>query len=298
MASKYQLTKLKTIPRKTRQGLLAVFVPHKANEFHPHLVKPLGLMVVIGIAVSVFVLTSAPQKGLAIEVETSGITRRTLLNESNKFREQNDVASLKINKELNIAAGLKARDMLARQYWAHTAPDGTTPWYWFREVKYRYDYAGENLAKGFQTSSGVMTAWMNSTEHRKNALSADYQEVGFGVADGLLEGEQTTIVVAFYGSPVGVSKLKLGTVLAATNSDIGIITRFGIGLQSMNPTALASIVLLGIAAVVALTSYIVHKRLPRNLRKSWKRHHALYKTILIATLILVLITLYGGGQIL
>jgi len=214
-----------------------------------------------------------------------------------QVRQAEDLRPLELNDSLSAAAGLKARDMLVRQYWAHNAPDGTTPWYWFREVNYRYDFAGENLAKGFGTPAGVIAAWMDSEEHRKNAMSADYEDVGFGVADGVLDGQQTTIVVAMYGSPVG-SPLVSQQVLAATDGDLSLVTRFGIGLQSLNPLALGSIIVLAVTTLVGLTAYAFRNKFPRKVRRDWTRHHALYKSLLTACLILALITLYGDGQIL
>jgi uncharacterized protein YkwD len=40
---------------------------------------------------------------------------------------------------------------------------------------------GENIASGFATPEAVMTAWMNSSGHRSNILSADFKEIGVGL---------------------------------------------------------------------------------------------------------------------
>jgi hypothetical protein len=220
------------------------------------------------------------------------------LNESNKVRHDNDVAPLTLSDKLDSAASMKARDMINRNYWAHNAPDGTTPWHWFREVNYRYDFGGENLAKGFDTPAAVIAAWMSSPEHRQNALSPDYQDVGFGVAEGTLEGEHTKVIVALYGSPVGAPVQGQGQVLAAHNGDLSPIARFGAGLQSLDAAKLGSLVLLGLTAIVALVAHTYRKQLPVNIRKTWKRYHALYKGASLLSLIFGLILLYGGGQIL
>lgn len=91
--------------------------------------------------------------------------------------------------------------MIANNYWAHTAPDGTTPWDFISGSGYSYVVAGENLAKGFNTSQGVVTAWMGSSSHRANVLSTNFSEVGYATVDGTLQGTQTTLVVAMYAKP-------------------------------------------------------------------------------------------------
>ena len=56
------------------------------------------------------------------------------------------------------------------------------------------------MARGFTNAGDVITAWMNSPEHRKNVLSSNYQNVGFAVATGKLNGEDTVLVVEMLGS--------------------------------------------------------------------------------------------------
>lgn len=296
MASKKHPTK-KPIHKKAAQGLLHTFVPHKGNDYRPHLIRPIGLAIVIALALMLQFVVITPRVGSVKGAQTD-FSRQALLDESNKVREANDVPILNLNDELNQAAALKAHDMFTHQYWAHVSPDGTTPWYWFRQVGYKYDFAAENLAKGFRTPAAAVTAWMNSEEHRTNALSRDYQDVGFGVAEGTLNGEETTIVVALYGSPLDSPALKSSEVLAAKDSTLNPIAQFGIGLQSMSPTAIGSIALLGLVLIVGLLAHAYRKKLPVGMRKSWKRHHGLYTAILVTGLILGLIALYGNGQIL
>lgn len=285
------------IHKKAAHGLFHTFVPHQGNGYRPHLIRPIGLLLVLAAVVALQFMAITPKVG-SVKGAATDFSRQSLLEESNKVREQNGDQLLNLNNDLNSAAGLKARDMIVNQYWAHVSPDGTTPWFWFREVGYRYDFAAENLAKGFQTPSGVVTAWMNSEEHRKNLLSEDYQDVGFGVAEGTLNGEQTTIVVAMYGSPLGSPVLSGSEVLAASDGDMNAITRFGVGLQSLGPLTLGSIAILTLTFVVGLLAHTFRKKLPAPMRKTWKRHHGLYTAILTAGLVAMLILLYGGGQIL
>ena len=139
---------------------------------------------------------------------------------------------------------------------------------------------------------------MESPEHRKNMLDTQFQDVGFAVKTGVLDGKTTTIIVALYGTPeYAPGVVDAPKVLAAVDSQIGPISRLGVGLQSMTPAALGSITLLFIAALVALMAHIYRKKLPKQLRQTWYRHHGLYKAAGIGCIVLLLITMYGGGQV-
>lgn len=130
----------------------------------------------------------------------TNINQTDLLNGTNAARAQNGLGGFALSSKLNTSAQLKANDMIAKNYWAHTAPDGTQPWYWFSQAGYDYTAAGENLAYGFDTSDAAVTAWMNSAGHRANILGS-YRDVGFGIANGEnYQGGEYTVVVAHYGT--------------------------------------------------------------------------------------------------
>ena len=125
-----------------------------------------------------------------------------LFQQVNQEREKNGLSALTYNDKLSTAASLKAQDMFSKNYWAHFAPDGKTPWDFILSSGYNYEYAGENLAKNFLFSDGVISAWMNSQTHRDNILKRDYTEVGYAIVNGTLNGEQTTLVVQMFGKPI------------------------------------------------------------------------------------------------
>lgn len=120
---------------------------------------------------------------------------------SNQERTARGLPAYSLNSQLNQAAQAKAQDMFAKNYWAHTAPDGTQPWAFIAAAGYSYSLAGENLAKDFNTSAGVVSGWMNSPAHQANVLSSSYKDVGYAVVNGTLLGAQTTLVVAMYAAP-------------------------------------------------------------------------------------------------
>lgn len=130
------------------------------------------------------------------------ITVDKLYQLTNQQRTQNQLPTLTYNAKLSQAAAGKAQDMFNKSYWSHYGPDGATPWDFILGAGYKYEYAGENLAKNFLFSQGVVDAWMNSPTHRDNILRKDYTEVGFAVVNGTLNGEATTLVVQMFGKPL------------------------------------------------------------------------------------------------
>lgn len=178
-----------------------IFLPHKKNNFHPFALRPAGLAVFLALiitsqfAYNVFSAHQMQVLGYAIDINASDVS--TI---SNQQRANAGLPALTVDSQLNNAALAKANDMFAKDYWAHNAPDGKTPWAFIKEAGYNYVTAGENLAMDFNTSNGVVSGWMGSPEHRANILNASYQDVGYAVVNGVLQGEQTTLVVAEYGS--------------------------------------------------------------------------------------------------
>ncbi len=134
-------------------------------------------------------------------------TSSSLLSATNAERQTSNLPALTVDPQLMAAAQAKAADMVARNYWAHTSPEGKTPWAFIAASGYQYQSAGENLAYGFSGANSTVTGWMNSAEHRANVLDSTYENVGFGVASSPNYHGQgpETIVVAEYGKPIAAA---------------------------------------------------------------------------------------------
>lgn len=137
----------------------------------------------------------------------SDIKVSELLKKTNEYRKQNGKKELVLNEKLSKAALEKAKYMFEKDFWAHTAPDGTEPWYFVLNQGYDYAFAGENLARNFNSSTEVVEAWIKSSSHRENLVSDNYDEVGFGVVNGVLNGYETTLVVQFFGKPRNMANI-------------------------------------------------------------------------------------------
>ena len=109
----------------------------------------------------------------------------------NQSRKEAKLPPLALDPKLNKAAQGHASDMLKRNYYGHSSPEG-------KSVADRYMQAGgnrwfltaENIAK-FTRSPPPVTdnllkhlqeSWMNSPGHRKNILLKGLTEFGFGIA--------------------------------------------------------------------------------------------------------------------
>ncbi|HET7320826.1 MAG TPA: CAP domain-containing protein [Candidatus Saccharimonadales bacterium] len=128
----------------------------------------------------------------------------SLLAYSNNQRAAAGEGYLNLNGALDSAAQAKANDMVSENYWGHYSPSGASPWTFISNAGYGYSAAGENLAYGFASSADVITAWMNSAEHRANLLNGGFVDVGFGIANSpnYVGTGPETIVVAEYGTPL------------------------------------------------------------------------------------------------
>ncbi len=185
------------------KALRHLFFPHESNNQKAKILHSSSLsLFVFGLIVFQVILGIADKSfpkvlGYAANISPSEVIRLT-----NEQRAANGLGALTENSSLDGAALAKGQDMLAKDYWAHFAPDGTSPWSFFLKFGYKYRYAGENLARDFSDAGSAVAAWMNSPTHRENILNSNYKEIGIGVVEGSLLGADTTIIVQFFGTPL------------------------------------------------------------------------------------------------
>jgi len=183
--------------------LYKLFIPSKENNQRAGLLKPqiLSFLTLIFICYQLFFSFFALANSKVLGYSSS-ITPERIIELTNQKRLASGLSPVRENSLLSEAARRKAGDMFAFNYWAHTSPSGRDPWSFFKEVGYKYLYAGENLARDFHDPESVVDAWMNSPSHRENVMNAKYQEIGVAVVDGTLQGIQTTLVVQLFGAQV------------------------------------------------------------------------------------------------
>jgi len=135
-----------------------------------------------------------------LPVSASQITAENVIDLINSEREKAGLVLLAQNEDLAKAAQEKAQDMLSKDYFAHTSPEGLTPWHWIGKAGYDYKFAGENLAINFKSAEKQNEALMGSATHRKNILGEQFNEIGVAVVSGTVNGKETIITVQQFGN--------------------------------------------------------------------------------------------------
>jgi uncharacterized protein YkwD len=296
--TKQKTRKATPVKARMQRHLKQAFVPHKANQYRPHATRRHGLAVVLLLVIALQVGYNMGTTGSILGQEAD-ISTVDLLADTNSRRAEQQLKPLQESEALDRAAFLKAQDMLQKQYWAHTSPDGVQPWKWLGDVGYNYSHAGENLAKNFRSADAVTSAWMNSPEHRANVLSTNYDQVGFAVVDGIMNDKPISLEVAMYGAevaPAAVAGVKADFTPAEARP-VGFVSQVGMAVKSLTPAALGSVILLLLVTAVALTAHANRHKLPKVFQKSWRLHHGAYKAAGLMSLMVVIVALYSGGQI-
>lgn len=188
-----------------RETVQHLFHPSAKNNHRPKLLHPEAIFFFSLIVLASFALMRIIQFFPGLEHTilgyASNITPEQVILQTNEQRAEQGLGGLTLSDELSEAALAKGQDMFTDQYWSHTAPDGTEPWYFIERSGYKYKVAGENLARDFMNTSDMVAAWMASPTHRANLLNPSFQEIGIAVIDGRLNGFETTLVVQMFGTP-------------------------------------------------------------------------------------------------
>jgi uncharacterized protein YkwD len=140
---------------------------------------------------------------MPFKVSASEISPSNIVEKVNAIRTSRGLSELSYNQTLSQAANNKSLDMVSRDYFEHYAY-GLSPWDFIKRSGYDYQYAGENLAMDFQTTEGMVNAWMRSPAHRQNILNANYQDIGIGIVKGAYTDEngrtkETIMVTQMFG---------------------------------------------------------------------------------------------------
>jgi hypothetical protein len=257
------------------------------------------LLVIVGLLFGLQVLyniTAAHRSQIlsyATNVSSADVRRAV-----NTAREDSNEQPLKVSSELNKAASMKAADMLQKDYWSHNSPSGDQPWKWFEQAGYSYQNAGENLAKDFMTSDGLVKAWLDSKSHRDNVLNPAFHEVGIAAVNGTLDGKKTTLVVAMFGTKKPRTTLQSGTVTSVTTSSrANLLSNPAQVATITNPLSIITLVILVGVILVALLTHWHFIKLPKKARKSWYKHHALYTASLALLAATYTVYIFTSGSI-
>jgi uncharacterized protein YkwD len=90
---------------------------------------------------------------------------------------------------LQAAAEAHARDMAAREYFAHRGADGSEPRDRIRGAGYESRLSGENIAFAPESAEEVVAGWLASPGHCANIMDARFRHTGVGLATGRTNGQ-------------------------------------------------------------------------------------------------------------
>ena len=109
----------------------------------------------------------------------------------NEARAAEGLATLRWSTLLSQSASSHSSDMVARSYFEHDSPEGTTPAERMEQAGYgddRFSWrSAENIAWGTgakATPRSIMDGWLKSKDHRENILEPELRDVGFGIVFG------------------------------------------------------------------------------------------------------------------
>jgi uncharacterized protein YkwD len=278
---------------------LHLFTPKESNNHRAKLLHHTNLFLTIAfLFLASFFVQGLRESFPSVLGINTNMSSEDLLFLTNQERQKNGASPLILNEQLVSAAEKKADDMFEYNYWAHNSPTGKTPWVFIKSSGYKYIYAGENLARGFSSAEDVVKAWMESPNHRANMLSSNYQDVGFAVKIGKLNGKETVLVVEEFGNlnmPLAKNN-KIQEV--ATASDVNSLSQKAVDTKqkplidsSFFSSSMNIIVVLVFIFVLVLDMLIIErKKIMRFVGHNID--HVLY-----LILVLVLIGIFGKGVI-
>ena len=128
-------------------------------------------------------LVATPVKAFAKESASANISLQDYANEVvslvNQERAKQGLNALQVIPALNNAATKRSQELVT--LFSHTRPDGSNCATVLNEFGVTWKTTGENIAYGYATPEDVMTGWMNSSGHRANILSENFDSIGIGV---------------------------------------------------------------------------------------------------------------------
>jgi len=122
-----------------------------------------------------------------------------IINRVNLIRSAEGLSILNKDNRLMSSALNKATDMDLNNYFDHAGLNDLRMFYWINGTGYSYDFAGENLAKGFTSIDKLMNAWVSSSTHYQNIINPKFKDIGVGIVQGVLNGKETVFVVQHFG---------------------------------------------------------------------------------------------------
>ena len=155
----------------------------------------LATVLLLALAPAVATAADCPHGGDLVTALSAPDRRAALLCVIDTERGARGLPLVRESAQLERSAQGHADDMVARQFFKHVTPGGSTLGYRVHATGYidgRRDWElGEAIAWAQQpldTPASLMRAWLGSPEHRAIVLDRRFRDVGIGVTPGLTDG--------------------------------------------------------------------------------------------------------------
>lgn len=123
------------------------------------------------------VILAAPQ------VQANGSVRDEFLGHLNSQRAASNAPKAEVSLLLNAVAQHFVEDMVGRDFFAFSNPEGQTPDALVRKEGFAGSL-GVALVRGPSTPEGALTAWLKNPQNRQTLLDPRFVRIGLGVAEG------------------------------------------------------------------------------------------------------------------
>lgn len=100
----------------------------------------------------------------------------------NSHRVSAGCAPLEWDGSVARVAEAHSRDMVARDFFSHTNPDGDSPWDRLGQAGISFKLAAENIAWGYTSGEAVLNGWLGSPGHRANIENCALTHHGVGLS--------------------------------------------------------------------------------------------------------------------
>ena len=101
----------------------------------------------------------------------------------NQTRAAAGLGPVVVDATLTAVARAHSRDMIVRNFFDHTNPDGLDPFQRMKAAGISFGYAGENIATA-NNATEAENMFLNSPHHLENIVSPNYKRVGIGIVKG------------------------------------------------------------------------------------------------------------------
>lgn len=104
-----------------------------------------------------------------------------VLAKVNEYRAAVGKPALVLDKNLCIAATIRALELGYSDEFSHDRPNGSSCFTVLDEIGYTAYAAGENIASGYKTAADVSQGWKDSQGHYENMISDEFGKIGIGL---------------------------------------------------------------------------------------------------------------------